>query len=186
MTDDFFINYKIGDDDRIVFVNDDWSRFALENDAPELVRENVLGRTLWDFIGCDTTLELYKKLVAKARSGASVSFEFRCDAPDARRLLKMNVKALEKNEVLFETRPLLVEERARQNVFLKSFPRSKDCLIVCSWCNKIETSNENWQEVESAVSHLELFRANTLPHLSHGICLPCYEKVFEKIQKSPS
>lgn len=41
--------YSLDACDRIVRVNDAWTRFALENDAPELAAQHVLRRSIWDF-----------------------------------------------------------------------------------------------------------------------------------------
>jgi len=182
MNDNLNILYKIDERDRIVFVNDEWSRFARANDAPELAANEILNRSLWDFITDDTVREIYRKLIAKARANQTFSFEFRCDAPAERRLLEMTVGLRGDETVQFETRVLRREKRIRQNVFEKDFPRGEGVLKVCSWCSKIDTGGENWKEVEEAVLKLALFVRKEPPRLSHGMCGACYRKISGQFQ----
>jgi len=55
-------------------------------------------------------------------------------------------------------------------LFKNNAPRTEKLLIICSWCNKIETGNGQWEEVEEAVKTLGLFELETLPMISHGMC----------------
>lgn len=176
------ISYRINGEDEIIFLNEEWTRFALANNAPEFIAENILNRNLWDFIADDTTRELYQKLIEKVRAGHPIDFNFRCDSSDVRRFSEMKITLLENNHIQFDTFLIKTEERVRQNVFHKDVPRSETILIVCSWCKKIEMQNGVWQEIEEAVSVLELFETENLPQLSHGMCLACYEAITEKQQ----
>ncbi len=182
MNDNPNILYRINERDEIVFVNDEWTRFACENDAPELAAREFLNRSLWDFITDDTVREIYRKLIEKARANQIINFDFRCDAPDWRRLIEMTVGLCEDGNVQFETRVVRCEKRIRQNIFEKDFPRGESILNVCSWCNKIDTGGGSWKEVEEAVLTLALFVRNELPQLSHGMCSPCYRKISGELQ----
>lgn len=182
MSNDPHIIYKINNRDRIIFVNDEWSRFALANDAPELVAEKILNRSLWNFIKNDTIQELYRKFVGKARAGNTVRFNFRCDSPDFRRLLKMTITLQEEQSVQFETHVIWKQKRAPQTILQKNNRSADRILIVCSWCNKINVKNEIWQEIEEAVENLRLFEMEELPQLSHGMCLSCYQKSQDDIK----
>jgi hypothetical protein len=174
MSDNFHILYRINATDEIVFANDDWSRFAVANDAPELVAEKILNRSLWDFITDATTEEVYRKLIKKARDGNVCNFKFRCDAPDFRRLLEMTITLRERKSVEIETRVIQSEKRPRQNILRKDARLRDSVLTVCSWCAKIDTGAGNWQEIEEAIENLGLFELENLPQLSHGMCASCY------------
>ena len=182
MNNNLQILYRINSQDEIIFVNDEWSRFALNNDAPELVMEKVLNRNLWDFITGDTTQELYQKIVQKVRAGHIINFKFRGDSPDFRRLLGMNITLQEKNYVQFETRVVWIEKRLHQNILQRDVRPNERVLTVCSWCSKINVTDENWQEVEEAIINPGLFEMDALPRLSHGICFSCYQTISEKFQ----
>jgi len=80
------IRYWIDAHDRVVRVNEDWARFAAENDGGPLgTAVGTVGRVLWSFIDDPTLCNLYREMVLLARSGQPVGFSFRCDAPRFRR-----------------------------------------------------------------------------------------------------
>src|SRR5947209_973097 len=83
--------YRVAD--RLVEVNDAWTRFAHNNGAPELAPDAVLGRSLWTFIADPTTRRLYEALVARAREGSPRTVPYRCDVPAAKRLMRMTITA---------------------------------------------------------------------------------------------
>lgn len=179
MNNDFDILYEINGDDVITRVNDEWSECAIQNDAPELCADKVIERSLWDFITDETTLELYRKIVANVRAGGrAVSFNFRCDTPDYRRVSQMHISLSAKGGVKFNTRHVKVESRLRQNIWRNDAPRGDNFLTACSWCKKIDVRNGNWQEVEDAVSTLSVFLREDSPRISHGMCPSCYQNVI--------
>src|SRR5262249_54871616 len=81
MSDEGTIVYRIDRGDVIAEVGGAWLAFALANYAPELAPEKVVGRPLWDFVVGPTTRQLYRDLLARARSGRAARFPFRCDGP---------------------------------------------------------------------------------------------------------
>lgn len=174
------ILYQINHQEQLIFVSDRWSKFALANDGPELIGEKILNRSLWDFITDSTTQELYRKIIQKVRKGHVVNLNLRCDSPGFRRLLSMTITLQGYNNVQFETHIIWMEKRNRQNIFQKDIQRSDDILVVCSWCNKINVGDEIWQEIEEAVSTLDLFECEYLPRISHGMCPSCYQAISEK------
>jgi Fe2+ or Zn2+ uptake regulation protein len=68
-------------------------------------------------------------------------------------------------------------------LFNNDAPRTDNLLTICSWCNKIETGNGKWQEVEEAVESLGLFELETLPLISHGMCDSCYQTILLKLEE---
>ncbi len=176
------ISYVINEENEIIFVNDAWSKFALANNAPELIAEKILNCNLWDFISDDTTRELYQKLVDKARAGHSVNFNFRCDSPDLRRFLEMQITLREDKNIQFDTRIINAEKRIYQNVFQNDARRTDSVIVACSWCKKIETRDGSWHEIEEALSNLKLFESENIPQMSHGMCVSCYQSISEKHQ----
>lgn len=183
MENDFRILYRINEQDKIVFVNPEWSQFAIENDSGELVPENILHQSLWNFISDYTTEHLYRMILRQVRDGRSIKFNLRCDAPNFRRFLEMTVSLRENDEVQFDARIIKTEERQPPKVLQKNIPRKNNLLIVCSWCNRIRTDKENWEEVEEAVRMLGLFELELLPQISHGMCDACYKAIPESFQR---
>lgn len=85
------IIYRVNARDEIDFVCDEWDDFAVANGGESVLSAQVLGRPIWDFITDLSTQEIYRALIRKARSGRSLQFTFRCDAPWRRRFLEMTV-----------------------------------------------------------------------------------------------
>lgn len=175
-----YISYAINQSNEIIFVNDAWSELALANNAPELVAEKVLNRNLWDFVSDDATIELYQQLVGKARAGRSINFNFRCDAPDLRRLFEMKITLQTNQNVQFDSRLITAEKRVYQNVFQTDAQRADGVIVACSWCKKIETRGGIWREIEDALSNLKPFESEKTVQLSHGMCVSCFRSISEK------
>jgi hypothetical protein len=175
------ILYKIDAQDTIVFINDAWDRFALANDAPEMTRENVLKRSLWDFIKDVTTVQLYRDILKIARTGKIMQFNFNCDSPDKIRSLEMIVSAEKNDGVQFQTRTLRIKQREPQNILDINVQRIERFINICGWCKSIEVALEEWKDLDEAISMLGLFKHDKLPRLTHGICKNCLQKMSRKV-----
>jgi hypothetical protein len=168
--------YRIDDRDEIVFVNPAWDEFARANDGAEVVSAAVLHRSLWDFVTDDTTRALYREMLKRTRVGRQVEFSFRCDSPDCRRFLEMQVTGRPDGGVEFTTRTVAEERRPAVRVLAPHAAGSDGFLRVCGWCNRVDADGE-WVEVETAVARLGLFEESRLPRMTHGICGECYQKM---------
>jgi hypothetical protein len=169
--------FKIDMDDDIIAVNEAWDAFALKNDAPELVGTKVVGRSLWDFVGDQTTRQLYRELLTHVRGGATVRFPFRCDSPGLRRRLEMIVWPTEDTLVGFESHVVTSEPRVEQPMWERHALRSGDLVRVCGWCKRVDVSGQ-WREIEEAIVQLTLFEQHHPPQMTHGICSPCLERML--------
>lgn len=166
--------YRIDADDRLVRVNPDWLDFAVENAAPYLTEDGVLGRPLWDFISDPETAHLYTLMVNRVReTGRPLTVPFRCDSPTMRRQGEMIIAPLPEGEVEFSCRWDWLEERDAISLLDATQPRSDRLLTLCSWCKHAEPEKGEWCEVEEAVRRLDLFADARLPRLTHGICPTC-------------
>ncbi len=175
------IVYRINKNDLIVFVNDAWGSFALENDAPEITAEKILYRSLWDFIDDETTRQLYKGILHAVRGGKFLQFNFNCDSASEIRLMEMTVSAEKDDGVQFQTRILQAKGRTEQKILNRNTQRTDELILICSWCKAIDIGNQEWKVLDEAISMLELFKQNKLPELSHGMCQSCYELIAKKM-----
>jgi hypothetical protein len=164
--------YSLDERDRIVRVNDAWTAFALDNDAPELAREQVLDRPIWEFLNDSTTRQIYRSLVSRVRAGREARFPLRCDSPDLRRYLNMIITPARENHVSFEVVVVAVEPRPTQRIWDRRTIRSDRLLVVCAWCKHVHVNGE-WMEIEDALTPLRIFESEPLPALTHGICGAC-------------
>ena len=180
MEKNLHILYRINEQDRIVFVNDAWNQFAMDNNTPELLSERILNRSLWDFISDPTTINFYRTILQRVRNGRSMEFNLRCDTAELRRFFVMNI-SFKDGAVQFDSQLIREEKRSSQKILQGSVGRKDEVIIICSWCGRINTGNNEWQEVEDAVKVLGLFELSVLPQISHGMCNDCYKLMFRKL-----
>ena len=180
MRADVAIEYEIDGQNRIATVNRAWFDEAQTAGDERLADESVVGRDRWELIQDSSTRHLYETMISRARERAQpVGFRFRCDTPDKRRLLHMEVTAREGGHAAFEVN--LVESQPRQAVELLRVGRAQsDALIrMCSWCKRVPLPDGGWVEVEQALGVLHLFESSgPLPAISHGICPECMDKML--------
>ena len=166
------LTYSLDHRDRIVRVSEAWTRFALENDAPELAAEQVLQRPLWDFLEDLPTRQIYTDLIARVREGRTVRFSLRCDSPTVRRYLQMTVTPADSSRVEFESVVVGVEPRPIQRIWDRRAIRTGAHLRACAWCKRIDVGGK-WREIEDALEPLRIFEMERLPDITHGICDAC-------------
>jgi len=175
--------YIVDEQDRLIGVSGHWNQFAVENRAPELAQERILNKPLWDFIAGDETIDAYKRLLNHCRAGGNLrSFQFRCDAPDLRRFMNLDIARAADSKLLLKTR--LVREEARESIRLLETAESHtdDILTICSQCKRAKLEREDrWVEVEEAMETLGIPNTPPVPHLSHGLCPRCYEEVSAQL-----
>lgn len=172
--------HTVDRDGNIAAVNDDWVKFALENGAPELVREAVAGRPIWEFMAGMETRHISRLLLDKvSRSGKGLTIPYRCDSPDLRRFMEMEIVPVDGGMVEFRSRLLKVEQRETVRLLDPNAGRGKEFLTICSWCRRARISSE-WVELDEAVKRLGLFASSSLPQLTHGMCQDCSKLVREK------
>ena len=175
------IAYGVDARDVLTFVNAAWDDFALGNGGETILSSQVLRRPLWDFVADETTRLLYASLLKQVRRGHAVQFDFRCDAPDCERLLRMDVTPGANQSVGFSTRTLwtrtakrpMAIERARDDA-------ESELLRSCAWCARIRVGAE-WVSLEQALERLRLFERSVVPGISHGICDACLREMEARI-----
>lgn len=167
-------SYRIDRFDHVLSVDDAWLAFARENDAPELTREHVVGRPLWDFVEGSEMRRLLRLVLSRVRrNDVPLLLPFRCDAPERRRFMRLVLTPLADDEVRIDS---VLERQDRQppiRLLDRRTPRSADVLVLCSLCRRAELPGGEWAEVEDAVVRLDLFGGGPLPRLAHGVCPGC-------------
>jgi hypothetical protein len=177
MADSKDIIYRVNGQDNIVFVNEEWDRFAAANGGGAVTSSKVLHHPLWDFIIAATTRELYRQILEKIRGGRSLQFTFRCDGPTCRRLLEMTLHKGDDSTVEFCTRTISEESRQPPGLPEFSEARAGELLRMCGWCKRAFVG-ETWAEVEEAIAQLRLFHRPIPPSITHGICERCYQEMI--------
>lgn len=172
--------YEIDADDRIVFCNEVWDRFAEENSGDNVLSHQVKERNLWDFIGDSSTIYIYRRLISHVRGGNSVRFNFRCDSPSLYRLLEMKIDLTPEKRIRFSTLTVQTKHAgpATPNEEVNEVP-----MIACSWCGRVKTQQQSWEQLEMVVSTDHIFEKPESP-ISHGICESCFAEVNTLIPRS--
>lgn len=174
------IVYLIDAEDRIVSVNGAWNDFASENDGTAVLAEHVVGRNLFDFITDTSTQHIYRQMLARIRGGTDVQFSYRCDSPDCRRLMEMQVRGADAHGGV-EFRSITLEAHAREPQLLPQADGATEMepaslQRACGWCNRLDV-NGTWMEIEDALPRLGLMEHPTAPMVTHGICADCVAKM---------
>ncbi len=178
--------YRVDSQDRIVFANQNWYDFARENGVPTLSPDVVIGRSLWNFIENAEIQHLFQILLEKIRqSGVGVTLPYRCDAPDCRRFMELQVIPQPERGIEFHSRILRQETRDPVRLMEENVQRTDERLLMCGWCKKTALPDGRWVEVEVAVSALQLFDAPRLPRISHGMCGECRAALEQSLRLFP-
>lgn len=177
----------------IIGISDDAA--AAGNQAEEAeARLPYVGRSIFSMLHGEDVKASYQTLHHAVWSGKSgtYGFEYRCDAPDMERRMRMSVSLVSENgeprAVLYQSLILSEELRAPIPLFradhLVSHNGARpddELLTLCSYCHAIawpigaETATREWIEPP------EYYRRGGASDVvvSHGICDCCFERVVE-------
>ena len=179
--------YLVDEEDRITFLSDSFTRFAMDNDAPHLVGPTILGQRLWDHITEPTTAELYQAMLARVRQeGAALAVPIRCDGPHIIRKLSVEMWPMEADGVRFVSKPVELTPRQPNPVLDIRSERNDRLIRLCSWCKCVHVEGQGWMEADRAVHVLGLFQQMPLPRITHGICQNCAKGVLEQVRELPA
>jgi hypothetical protein len=177
--------YSVDSCDTITSVSDEWLNFARENNTWELSEGKVVGKNLWSFVGNHETTTMYQIILNNIRTHQrEVSLDFRCDSPTSRRTMRLKIFPGNEGAVHFQS--LLLDEEKRKYVPLldSRVGRASSFVIMCSWCNSVQTGEDQWEEIEDAVNRLALAYSPVLPKLAHGICPECLNRIRNEVQNT--
>lgn len=173
------VTYHVDRADRLAGFNDEWTRFAIANDAAELV-DGALNRPLWAFISDVTTAKVYHQLMQRVRTGRTITFPFRCDAPSLRRWMQMRMSPLPDDAILFESAIVESLPASAGAIWDRRAARGGDLVTSCSWCKRIRVE-DRWEEIEDAVELLAVFLRDPLPMITHGMCPDCHTRILSSL-----
>jgi hypothetical protein len=167
--------YRVDRRDRIVDFNDGFRSFAADNGAGALP-ERVLGRSLFSFIAGVQVPDIWRHLVERVRRGKPLEgLRCRCDSPDVRRVISIDVRPWPHGHVEFEAR--LVAELARERLALLEYRHPNGSMLeMCNWCLRVRL--DGWVDVEQAVRRLGLLEGGEPPGIAHGLCDECRARLL--------
>lgn len=174
------VSYQIDGDDAIRWVGASWNAFAVSNGAPKM-DDRVVGCSIWTFVSDETTRQVYRALIARVRTGHTVTFSYRCDAPSLRRFMLMTMTPNAGQGVAFESVTIRTETRVPLVFRVEVQPGSDLMLRVCGWCKQVDVRGD-WKEIDVAVECLGLFAGSPTPTLTHAMCPPCFARVMAEVE----
>ena len=176
--------YRVDAQNRLTDANAAWYDFARENGSHALDSGSVIGCSLWDFISDPETRHLFEIVLTKVRrTGKPVTLSYRCDAPDLRRFMELEIRPGAEAAVEFCSRIVRQETRPHVSLLDDTAARADTFLAMCAWCKKVALPDDSWVEVEQAVEHLKLFEGPVLPQISHSICPPCKSEIDRSLDR---
>ncbi len=137
--------YWLDSKDLIVKVSEEWDAFALENSSPEMLSNNVLGLSIWNFVTGDQTRLWLNTLFGYERiHGKALMRPYRCDSPNEKRFMEMNV-SMDGKLLGVRHSVIRVEKLSPPLNFEFSSVKRSGYRRRCSICNRTEMG-EKWME----------------------------------------
>lgn len=176
--------YRLSPSHTIVAAGGDWDRFALDNDAPDLVPA-PLGTSVYDHMDGEDVREGFRRLLESvARNGRTAEAEFRCDSPGVRRLMGLRVDPEADGGLRVTSRVRSIEKRPTVSLLDRWQPRSDaPPVVVCAWCRRGRLDG-SWLELDAFEARLGLRDDAVRPQVSHTICDQCSERLLEELDRS--
>jgi hypothetical protein len=164
-----------------------WNRFVARNQGPTwLQAERIVGRNLFDFIhGAEVVARYHTWLASLAAADLGpLTFDFRCDAPDERREMRMAITRLEQDGqlfgFLFQSTALTTTTRPSLNVYDSSAviaARLREATLpvvqTCSFCQRLGWPPGGEPEIWVEADDYYRLGGRSQVRLSHGICPAC-------------
>jgi hypothetical protein len=111
------VSYLVGFSGSILQVGRHWDRFARDNRSPLVMAEHVVGGDLFRMIKGESVRDAYRRMHESIVAGKHevVCFTFRCDAPEAKRTMRMAISTLRNGDevvaLLYQSQLLSEVER---------------------------------------------------------------------------
>ena len=170
--------HRIDASDVIAEVNEAWQDFARENANPDLA-VTAVGNPLWRYVTGYSIRQIYETVFDKVRkSQKAVTLNYRCDSPEVRRFMTMEIEPVDDNGLEFRNRIVKLESRDPVRLIDIHEVRDAGLVSVCAWCRRVATPE--WLEMEEAVNALGLFDRDTQPNITHAICPECLETALQE------
>ena len=87
--------YEVDKNGVIISIKGPWDKFAKSNSGKSLAKSETIGRNLFEIVRGPGVIHVYRLMhdVLFSNPARTIVFAYRCDAPDMRRFMKMEMKA---------------------------------------------------------------------------------------------
>ena len=173
------VEYQLDAKDRITALNEEWNRFATGNGGEQMQAENLIGRSLHDFISGDVTKMFVNAMLQSTRlTGKARTIQYRCDSPQMKRYMAMEIAPLGQNGLV--SRHWTIQEvKLPSAISLMTAPRPDGIRIKrCSMCNRL--SRNGGPVVEPEVASASGWFGEGLTQVIYFVCQDCQSAIKNK------
>lgn len=167
-----------------------WEAFWCENGGAPPGEASIIGSTVTDAFTPGSVRNTFRQMFAELFAGqrASLRLDYRCDAPDTRRVMRLSVTPIlargedEIRYVLYQS--VLLDSEQRPPLALFGAPATglerPDILKICCVCAKVATpatgagGQQQWLDAQDYYAQ----GGKEVSMLSHGFCEPCASKLL--------
>ena len=170
-----------------------WNSFAVENDAPELTSDAVIGRNLFSFVEGEQVRDQLKTILERISQDPNRAWvlPFRCDAPLRQRNVLQSLRPIFSGHVcdgfVFHSfqqfswqRPPMGLYDFKRHIELAKQDPDLPVVTMCSWCQRVQFSpigGANWITAEDYYSN----GGRSEVRVTHGICEDCMETTLNPL-----
>jgi len=171
--------YTIDASDRLIDVNAAFVA-SLPSGFDISTPEQLIGRSLWDFVPGVLPRQLWQVLLRRVRNiAAPVFIPMRTDSPSERRIIDVELHPLGNDEVRHVHQSIWWEPRPLVELLDPSRLRDGRSVARCAWCARIRVRLGTWVEIEEAVQTLGLASTATLPSIEDSACISCKQSILK-------
>ncbi|HPC74095.1 MAG TPA: hypothetical protein PK120_06165 [Syntrophales bacterium] len=174
--------YEVDREDIIVSIEGPWDRFAAANGGKAPARAETIGRNLFDFIRGPEVAHVYRAMhdVLRAKPEKQIVFSYRCDAPDLKRHMTMEMYCSE-NRIVYRS-TLEREEPISPPVYIDYDSTSGEIVVMCAFCKRFRYPSESdqWSPIDDLLA-----RVPPAFEISHSICPVCFRLRYGEESDSP-
>jgi hypothetical protein len=164
---------------QLTYCNPAWDQFAVQNDAPHLVAEKVLGMHVLQSTS-GPLVGYYQSLFAQALADRQPThLDFQCSSAELERLMEMHVNPLRRTRALLIACSIRLEkphDPSREPV-QDGYRDEHGVMTMCSNCRRTRRAGvkpETWDWIAEFVEHQQ-------KRVSHGLCDLCLEYYYPGI-----
>jgi hypothetical protein len=155
-------------DDTVAYRNGGWTRFAMENGAPEFARWN--GTPILEVFHPEVR-DTYRALFERVRAqGAPEDHVYQCSSPESYREFRLRVLPLPKRHLLL-IHHLVVDREHHWPAYEPgpTYVGPHGVVTQCCHCRRTRRADapDTWDWVPADLDR-------TLDEVSHGLCPPCF------------
>ena len=163
------VTYVLDPQLTIAYCNLSWNRFALENGAPQIVREKIIGLPVLNVIA-DTLRGFYRNAYAGVQ-GTKQPWEhdYECSSAQHYRMMHMRVLPLSGGFLMIENSLSVIKPHSPGpgETGVQSYKDELGVIMMCAHCRRVRyPQSQRWDWIPAFIAKLP---ENT----SHGLCENC-------------